>query len=539
MNVALRKLAEHPLVVRFLALSGLLSTLSILATILAFTLIAQAIAEGLHVQALPDMQTLGLIVAALLLRAVCSAGREWTGTHLATKRIHSLRTEFVQQTLTLGPVLLSGHKLSGLALLNADLDTRLTPFFARFLPSAVHAGISVPLIVGYLLWVDPLTAGLLALTGPLTILFLYLVGLATHAATEQQWMAHTRLGARMLTLTRHLPTLQAFGQVGPYREVLGQTSKQHSKSTLKVLRVAFLSGFVMEFAGTLSTALVAVWIGVRLFEGTAELAPTLAALMLVAEFFGPLRQVGADRHAAMDAEPVAARLLELSETPTAPFGRFNLSDQGIELKLDNVRAAIPTTTSRLSAQLSQGTHVALRGPSGSGKSSLLHAIRKHIPHEGCIWVNGYKLDELNTPAWQEGVVFVPQHPRLVAGSVSDNLRLAHPKATLAELQTAAQAVGLWPIINALPQGFDTPLGEGGVMLSGGETARLALARALLSGAELILLDEITAHLDQHTEQAILATIREAFHKRSVILATHRPVPDGFVEWKLTAEEPAI
>lgn len=537
MNPTLRTLALTPLVKRALLRSALFSALSIVGTALAFISLAQVLASAVHGQAVAAGHWMGILFG-LLLRAVAQTAREWLGARLAAQEIARQRAALTTQALALGPVALSVLNTSDLAVLDAELEGRLTPFYARFLPSSVHAALSV-LILLLLTWrLDPATAVLLAVTGPLTLVFLYLVGLATQAATDAQWQAHTRLAGRVVTLVRHLPTLHAFGQVTPYRDVLERSAAQHRETTLKVLRVAFLSGFVMEFAGTLSTALIAVWIGVRLFGGSVELAPTLAALMLVAEFFGPLRQLGADRHAAMDAEPVAAELAKVAAHPLAPSGTARTPSGQLNVQVQDVRATYTPHLPALSLSLPSGTHLALRGPSGSGKTTLLHLLRKHAPYQGEVTVNGVPLDELDRAAWQAQVTFVPQHPRLVSGNVWDNLKLVNAQASEQEMLSALQAVHLLATLERLPDGLSTRLGEGGVQLSGGEVARLALARALISRAPLVLLDEVTAHLDAQTEADILKVIEQVFKGQTVILATHRLAPASYQTLHLTGRSAA-
>lgn len=250
--------------------------------------------------------------------------------------------------------------------------------------------------------------------------------------------------------------------------------------------------------------------------------------MLVPEFFGPLRALGADRHAAMDAEPLAARLRTLLARGAAPQGAATVDPGVPALTFSGARAdlgeRVPGT---LNAVLAPGTHAALQGPSGSGKTTLLQSLRKHRPHQGEIRVNGAALDTLEAAAWQARVALVPQHPRLLAASLRDNLRLSRPDTADAVLWTALEATGLAALARGLPQGLDTPLGEGGTWLSGGETARLALARALLSGADVVLLDEVTAHLDPASEAGVYAAAAQALAGRTVLLATHRDPPAGW------------
>lgn len=527
---ALGWLARPAPVRRALALGALLSAAAIACTGAAWIVAARLIAAGLLERALPAPADLLLVGALLLGRMALNAGREYLGARLAARMVRQWRSDLAAHALALGPAAGTDEDGTGTAgLLDLDRElTRLTPYYARYLPGAAHSALAFAGVAGLTLWLDPLSGGLLLVAGPLAVLLLALVGLATGAATERQWLAQTRLSARLLTLVRELPTLHAFGGTATYRDVLARSAEQQRGATLRVLRVAFLSGFVMDFAATLSTAVIAVWIGVRLFGGAAELAPTLAALMLVPEFFGPLRALGTDRHAALDAEPLAARLRALLSREAAPQGAATVAPGVPTLTLAGARADLGARMpGTLSAVLTPGTHAALRGPSGSGKTTLLQALRKHRPHGGGVAVNGAPLDTLEAAAWQSRVALVPQHPRLLAASLRDNLRLSRPGATDPEVWAALEATGLAGLARGLPGGLDTPLGEGGTWLSGGETARLALARALLSGADVILLDEVTAHLDPASEQAVYAAVSRSLAGRTVLLATHRDPPAGW------------
>lgn len=528
-------LTEVPGLWRDLATCGVWSVLGLGATVAAFVLIARIIGQALQPGAMPQSPEPLLPVVALLgIRALATTLRERCGVHLAARALRTWRERLTGRALTLGPVALADLHGADLATLDADLAPRLTPYYARYLPGTLHAALAFTVVLGATLWLDSPTALTLLLTGPLAVLFLILVGLATNAASTQQWDAHTRLSARLLTLTRALPTLHAYGAVAPYRAVLGESAARHRATTLRVLRIAFLNGVVLDFAATMATALVAVWIGVRLFEGTAALAPTLAALMLVPEFFGPLRQLGADRHAALDAQPLAGQLGALLAQPVAPSGTQTVPPGVPVLRLDAAHARLDGPTTPLTVTLAPGTHAALRGPSGSGKTTALHALHKHVPHAGVIEVGGVPLDALDRAGWQARVAFVPQHPRLIAATLRENLRAARHDADDTALRHALDAVGLGDLGTHLPLGLDTPLGEGGALLSGGETARVALARALLSGADVILLDEVTAHLDPDSADAVLQTIGQVFAGRSVLMATHRPVPPGWLDVPLGA-----
>ena len=532
-----------------LGLSTVYSLVGTAGTLLSWTVVARLIAAALlHHLFFPRPAELALMAAGWLTRTAAQALREHHNAWFGARAVRYWRDHSAAAALRLGPVALSAERGSDLSLLGSDLEARLTPYYARYLPQTAHAGVAALGVLAATLLLDPATAVVLIVTGPLAVLFLALVGLVAQAETERQWLAHTRLAARLVGLVRNLPTLHAFGQVAAYRRVLDESAAVHRVTTLKVLRVAFLSGFVMDFAATISTALAAVWIGVRLYEGHAALAPTLAALTLMPEFFGPLRQLGADRHAALDAEPLALRLQTLLGQRSAPSGEAQVgseqrsSQHSLPLHVPHLRllrasADLAAPTLPLSADLAPGTHLALLGPSGSGKTALLHALRKHVPHTGQIQADGLPLDSLDAARWQEQVAFVPQGPRLLAASLRENVRLLAQQASDQEVLTALNDVGLG-VLGSLPDGLNTLLGEGGLQLSGGETARLALARALLSRAGVVLLDEVTAHLDAKTAAQIERLIGKAFAGRTVILATHRAIPAGFRSVFLGQEEPA-
>ena len=463
-------------------------------------------------------------------------GRAWCD-RLAAERLRTARDRLTETVLDLGAIALSRTKASDLAALDAELF-RLLPLYNGYLPAVVRTVAASLLIPPVVLWLDLTTGLLVVLTLPLTVLFLALVGSATAEAVARQWTSHLRLGSRLVDITRNLGVIDGHGATAVYRKVFDDSAQQHARVTTKVLRSAFMNAFVLEVAAILSTALAAVWIGARLVGGTAALAPTMAALILLGEVFTPLRTLGAQRHAAMDAVPVLEQLHRLTQLQeirrgSRPLPRvrcLELRDCCAELGPSSTGLALAT------GRLEVGAPSVLRGPSGSGKSTLLLAIAGHADYRGELVVDGIARQELDLAEWRSVVAYLPQRPRIVPGSLADNVRLNRPDADVHQVDEALRKVGLDEVAAGLPSGSQTRIGDGGVRLSGGEIARLALARVLLGDARVVLLDEVTAHLDEATAASLTVVIENCLSDRIVLLATHLDTPD-WSELRLSVRPP--
>ncbi len=524
----LRRLAAEQGARRALLTGTLLSAAQFAATLGAWLLLARLLNAlafgGVRVGTLTPA-LLGL-AGLLALRAVLAALREGLLGALAARTTALLRARLTARLERLGPLALAGERGAELATTALSGVDRLTPYLARSLPQAAHAGVFALAGLAALLVLDPLSALIVALTLPTCVLFLWLVGLAAGQAADAQWAQLTRLGARTVGALRALPTLRAFGQAANHRRALAQEAEGYRAATLRVLRLAFLNGFVLDLAATLSVALVAVTVGVRLFEARLPFVEALAVLLLVPEVFAPLRQLGADRHASLEAAPAAARLYALLDTPEVPSGARAAPNRAPHLSLRDLRVTLggADVLAGLSLELPPGAHVAITGPSGAGKTTLLHALLGYAPHAGEVLLNGVALGAHDLAAWRRAAPLVTQRPRFLAGSVRDNLR-AVTAADDGALSAALLSVGLTAPL-------DTRIAEDGHPLSGGERARLALARALLAPAPVLLLDEPTAHLDPRGEAELLARLVRPLRGRTVVLVTHRAVPSGFTRLEL-------
>jgi thiol reductant ABC exporter CydD subunit len=359
---------------------------------------------------------------------------------------------------------------------------------------------------------------------------MWLIGRYTEHRTRERWQALRALTTHFHDVVRGLPTLRAFGRAEHQVGVLGAVSERYRKATMETLRVSFLSGSVLELAATLGVALVAVGAGVRLVDGGLGLQAGLTVIVLAPELYLPYRRLGAEYHASADGLAVAERMFGLLETPdAAPAGGGNRAPSPAEfpVTLERVSFAYPArgtaVLSDFELELAPGETVALVGDSGAGKSTVARLLLGLLePSAGRIAVGGIDLAACDLDAWRGLIGWVPQHPALVRGTVADNIRLGAPGAPAQAVAAAAMRAGADAFIGALPEGYETVVGDGGRVLSPGERRRIALARAFLADAPLVILDEPTADLDPASIAIVAAAVRRLAQDRTVLLIAHRP-----------------
>jgi thiol reductant ABC exporter CydD subunit len=374
----------------------------------------------------------------------------------------------------------------------------------------------VPLaVVAWVIRIDVLSALLMLLTLPLVPVFMVLVGRYTERRTRARARALAILATHFLDVVRGLPTLRAYNRGRVQAGSIAEASEQYRRTTMRTLRVAFLSGAVLELAATLGIALVAVTVGVRLVEGGLGYEAGLTVLLLAPELYLPLRALAAQYHASADGVAVAERLLELSEAPDGAAAARPVSPAGVAVRLDGVSFAYPArdglVLDDVDLELRPGETVALVGPSGSGKSTLASLVLGLAePTHGRVDVG------VSRAGW------VPQHPTVFSGTVADNIRLGNAGADQASVVAAARLAGADAFVRALPDGYETAVGDGGRPLSAGEERRLALARAFLSDAPLVVLDEPTADLDPESAEIVGTAVERLANGRAVLLIAHRP-----------------
>ncbi|HHW14699.1 MAG TPA: thiol reductant ABC exporter subunit CydD, partial [Firmicutes bacterium] len=437
-----------------------------------------------------------------------------------------------ERLTALGPVFAAGERRGELVTALTEGVDALEPYLARYLPQLALTALVPLLILGFVFPADRLSGFLLLLTAPLLPLFMALIGRETERLSERQWATLGRLGAHFLDVLQGLDTLKLFGRSREQAAVIAQASQDFHAATLRVLRVAFLSALALELLASLSTALVAVTLGLRLLAGRLPFGRALFVLLLVPEFYAPFRLLASRFHAGLAGASASRRLSALLASATAPDGSLPTDSAdlrrgtALSLTLEDVHFAYDGGTrpalSGVSFVLRPGERVALVGPSGAGKSTLLRLILRFLrPDRGWILVDGRPLSEIPAGEWYRQVALVPQEPHLFYGTAAENLRLAAPGASDTELRAAAKLAGADEFLRRLPQGYDTLLGERGLRLSGGEAQRLALARAFLKDAPLLLLDEPAAGLDPESEALVQEALARLGAGRTVLAVAHR------------------
>lgn len=483
---------------------------------------------------------------ALAVRALAGVAREEAGQRAARRIRARLRTELLDRLHALGPAWRERHSSGGLAALLLEQVEAVDGYFARYRPQQRLAVLAPLLILAAVAPSSWVAAALLLLTAPLIPLFMVLVGWGAQARQARQWLALQRMSGHFLDLLRGLPTLRLLDAHGRQAETVAQVGEAFRQRTMSVLRLAFLSGAVLEFFASVAIALTAVYLGFSLlgyldfgFYGQApDLRLAFFVLLLAPEFYQPLRDLGTHYHARAEALAAAGPLHEtLVAVSPQPAGGTCLVPPGAPaLQLDRVTFAHhaahhdePVLRS-CSLQVAAGETVAIVGPSGGGKTTLLRLLLGQLsPQAGYLGVAGLAFGTLDLPAWRERVGWMSQHPRLLAATLAANLRVARHDADDAALVEALRFAGLGDWLATLPAGLATALGEGGRPLSGGQLRRLALARVYLRQADVLLLDEPTASLDPDTEAWVVARLAELRRGKTVLICTHRRAPLALAE----------
>jgi ATP-binding cassette subfamily C protein CydD len=485
--------------------------------------------------------TLTALLIVVAARAAVSYGGEATALRAAATVKSQLRSALTARALRLGPGWLSGQRAGEIATLSTRGLDGLDTYFARYLPQLV-LGVLVPIaVLVRVAAADWISAVIIAVTLPLIPLFAVLVGWHTKAQTRKQWRLLAILGGHFLDVVEGLPTLKVFGRARAQEEVVAKVTDDYRKTTMATLRVAFLSALVLELAAAVATALVAVEVGLRLLYGHIGYETALLVLLLTPEAFLPLRAVGAQFHASMEGAAAAGRVFEILDTPVpdGPTGQPTEAARPAraaapavapdlrfaEIRLDGITATYPRRSrpalDGVSLTVAPGERIVLTGPSGAGKSTLLALLLRFLaPAAGVIAAGGVDVATTDLEQWRRQIAWVPQQPYLFSGSAANNIALGQPGASRAAIGRAAELAGAAEFIDSLPRGYDTPLGERGLRLSAGQRQRIALARAFLRDAPLLLLDEPTAHLDPAGAGLIASALDTELADRTVILISH-------------------
>jgi ATP-binding cassette subfamily C protein CydD len=479
--------------------------------------------------------TLLLLAGLIFVRGFTIWGIEISSSTLAVKVKQDLRNLVVEKILRLGPTFLEGERSGEITSTLTQGIELIDAYYSQFIPQVILAGF-VPLMVLLVVFpMDWISGIILLLTAPLIPFFLYLIGKATERVTGRQFEALSRMSAFFLDTLYGLATLKMFGKSRQRLAEVERVNAEYREATLTVLRVTFLSALTLEMIGTISTALVAVQIGLRLLQGGIPYEQALFILIITPEFYLPLRNLGLRFHAAMNGVSSANRIFTILDHPDLhpeiiiPAKKQNLSgifEKGIEVELKSVNFShlerdVPVLRD-VSFRIPKGKITALVGASGAGKTTLAQLLLGFVePDSGEILINHIPLTEISLEDWRRQITWVPQQAALFQDTILANLLVANPDAGIKEVEESTRKAEIYDLIRSLPEEFLTRVGEGGARFSGGERNRLALARAFLRNAPLVILDEPTANLDSVMENKMENAIRDLCEKKTVLLIAHR------------------
>ena len=575
MNINKRLLQYVKTMYLYIAAVGVLGLLTAICITTQASFIARIINNVfLLKQSLPQLQTaLFILLGILVLRALLVFGSDTITNAVSCIVKSDLRNRLFTHLFELGPLYTKGERSGEIVNTTADGIEALDAYFIQFFPQ-VAATLIIPTVVLITVFrIDILSGVVLLVTWPILPFFMALIGIQANTMTKKRWQVLSLLSAHFLDVLQGLTTLKLFGRTTLQEETIRRVSDRYGEITMKVLRVAFLSSFVMEMGATLSTGIVAVEIGLRLLYGGIAFEPAFFILLLAPEFYLPLRSLGTQFHASMESSASAERIFTILETPVQeakmqgdrclhhspnaarvlPYifkddlrvGEtlaVSLSSQTMEtpaservvhssLAFHDVHYSYPSSDDEqtqkealqgVSFEVLPGQKVALVGASGAGKTTIASLLLRFMePTQGEIMLDGRPIQQMTAQAWRQFVAWQPQNPYVFNTTVAENIRMGRADASLEEVIQAAQAADVSEFIETLPHGYDTVIGERGARLSGGQVQRLSLARAFLKNAPILLLDEATSTLDGESEERVFRTIDAVMRERIVLVIAHR------------------
>jgi ATP-binding cassette, subfamily C, bacterial CydD len=515
----------------FLGVTVALGLLAAAATIVQLVALGKVV-DGVFLEGADLVEVRGLLLlllSASILRSALLWGREVAAQRGAVRVKSELREQLFAHVLRLGPSYTKEERTGELATTATEGVEKLDAYVGRYLPQAFLSVLVPLMIAGYILPRDPSSAVLLLVTAPVIPVLMVLVGGYAEEHTRRQWRALARVGASFLDAMQGLTTLKVFGRSADEGEKVAAASEEFRRRTMKVLRYAFLSGFVLEFMTAAAIGLVAVTLGVRVISGNMPFEVAFLVLLLTPEFYKPLRELGVHRHAGMEGSAAADRIFEILTTQVRVrqgSGALDPASDELSIELAGVGYTYPESEGPalqdISVVLPAGIRTALVGRSGAGKSTLVNLLMRFVdPDLGTIRANGLEITDLPAEAWRENLALVPQRPHLFHGSVLENIRLARPDSSREQIEKAAELAGADGFIRRLPDGYATGIGERGARLSGGEAQRIAIARAFLKDAPVLLMDESTSGLDPESERMIRTALERLADGRTVLVIAHR------------------
>ena len=474
-----------------------------------------------------------LLLGAIALRALLSWVADTAAAHSAAGVKHELRDRVFARLLERGPIAAGRERTGELVTTLTDGIEALDAYISRYLPQLALAAL-IPLTVAAVVLTRDLLSGIvLLLTAPLIPIFMVLIGRLANVRSRRQWLAMSRLSASFLDTIQGLTTLKVLGRSRAQVATIRRASETFRFASMEVLRIAFLSALVLELVATLSVAVVAVEIALRLLHGRLDFEQAFFVLLLAPEFYLPLRRLGAEFHAGLAGTTAAQRLFTLLEAPAPARPAIATPMPSTPtIKLEEISCAYPGDGERGSAArpaltsvnltIEPGEKIAVVGPSGAGKSTLARIVLRFVePDSGRLMAGGVPAEVIDPDNWRRAMAWVPQNPHLFADTVAANIRLARPESDETAVVASARHALAEDFIAELPAGYDTSIGERGALLSGGQARRIALARAFLADAPLLILDEPTADLDPRLQAELDVALEDLLAGRSALIIAHR------------------
>ena len=469
-----------------------------------------------------------IFLIALVLRQLLSVWKKNISFHFAAHTSEGFRDALLQKLISLGPRFIRKEGSGMTVTLVMEGILKFRHYLEIFLIKMMNMAIIPMVIVLFIFKVSVQSAVILVVTLPILVTFLILLGLAAKSKADRQFQSFHLLSNHFIDSLRGLETLKYLGLSKEHVHKIHSVSEAYRRATIKTLRIAFLSSFALDFFTLLSVATVAVFLGLGLINGTVQLHPALTILILAPEFFLPIRELGADYHATLDGKNAGKKIAEIiaQESEHHDHKILPVWNASSSLAIKHVNLQFPDHQQGglqdIELTVSGPQKIGIIGASGAGKSTLIDLLSGFLePSSGEFWINGEKSSTLSNDGWQQQVTYIPQHPYIFNDTVLNNIRFYQPEAADDDVLRAAKKAGLEEVIQSLPQGLETVIGDGGRSLSGGQEQRIALARAFLGNRSIIMLDEPTAHLDIETEAELKETMLKLFSGKLVFFATHR------------------
>lgn len=477
----------------------------------------------------PAQYFLWILLLSIMLRASLIWLRERFAQQNAVTIKSVLRLNSYRHLLENDPVRARTVKTGELVGNLTDGIEKLDDYYTKYIPSLIQILVLPAIIVIYIIFTDWLSGLIMLLTAPLIIFFMWLIGTMAKNLTRRQWKEMSAMSAHFLDALQGIRTLKIFNANQREAQTVNEVSNRFRKITMKVLKVAFLSGMVLELAASISIAMVALQVGIRLIEGMMDYQTGLFVLLLAPEFYLPFRTLGQHHHTGMEAAAAAEKIFDIKDSVSRVTPEKNLLSfdaKEIVIDFENVSfiypdSAIPAVEN-VNCRLETGQLTAVVGATGSGKTTFSHLLMGYIqPLSGTILINGIPIHQMNERQMADIIAWVPQHPHFFNASILDNLKMANPEASIIEVEEACRMAYIHDFISQLPEGYHTLLNENAFRLSGGEKQRLSIARAFLKNAPLLVLDEPTSKLDPESEELIALAMEKLLKNRTSIVIAHR------------------